>query len=208
MQEKQISKEALAAVEKARRDLEGVKENATALEASLQTRKDRINELLLHEKEAQQRLHASMNVYETARRKFYEEGIVQKEAFEKAKSEILSARDRFGKAHSEVESARAELSSMERSQRNQGDGGIEAAKGRLWQEIYNAEHERLAEVTRENILRLYAARYKSVIPTASAPDFRQFLEELIGVSLIYQQTFKRNAESQAAAILADYNLIE
>jgi len=208
MQKKQISKETLAAIEKAKLDLERLKEDAKARISSLQNRRDRINELIVQEREAQRLLYAATNVYETARRKFYEEGPVQSEAFETAKSEALSARDKFGIAHSEVEAARAKLCSLERTQRTQGDMGMEAATGRLWQAIYAAERERLEEVTKANILRLYAARYKSAVPVVSAPDFRQFLEELIGVSLVHQQVFKREAEGHAAAILADYNQAE
>ena len=148
MQKKQVSKETLAAIEKAKLDLERVKENAKAQESSLQARRDKIYELIVKEKEAQRLLHAAMNIYETARRKFYEEGTVQKEAFETAKSEALSARDEFGTVHSEVETARAELSSVERTQRTQGDKGIETAVGRLWQAIYAAERESIEEVTR------------------------------------------------------------
>ena len=208
MQKKQVSREALAAIEKAMLNLEQVKENAKVQESSLQALRNRIHKLVEQEKEAQRLLHAAMNVYETARRKFYEEGTVQREAFETAKSEALSARDKFGIVHSEVDAARAELSRMERIQRAQGDKGIEAATGRLWQVIYAAERESLEEVTKANILRLYAARYKSSVPVVSAPDFRQFLEELIGVSLVHQQVFKRDAEGHASTILADYNLTE
>jgi len=208
IRKKQVSKEALAAIEKAKIDLERVKENAKAQESSLQVLRDRINTLIEQEKETQRLLHAAMNIYETARSKFYEEGTVQRETFETAKTEAMSARDKFGIAHSEVDAARAELSRVERIQRAQGDKGIEEATGRLWQAIYAAERESIEEVTKANILRLYAARYKSAVPVVSAPDFRQFLEELIGFSLVHQQVFKRNAKGHAAAILADYNLAE
>lgn len=208
MQKKQISTETLSAIEKAKLDLERLKEKEKAQDSSLQARRDRINLLIAQEKEAQRLLYSAMNVYESVRRKFYEEGPAQREAFETAKSEAMSARDKFGIAHGEVEAARAELSSVERTQRAQGDRGMEEATGRLWQAIYTAERERLEEVTKANILRLYAARYKSSVPLVSAPDFRQFLEELIGISLVHHQVFKREAEGLTAEILADYNLAE